>query len=163
MKILIFLSVIFILTFLLLFWFIQHENKKEEKKDSLLLLVVIAVLFSVIIASVVAFFLFLIMGSTSVIDTIFSLNINTNQLMVIGISFLIYWMTIDNIFETFFEYLLGKNTYAILSLAVSRVAAFYIIGMIIKLNEVINMTISIGVSLILLAIDVLYFFRNTKS
>ena len=163
LKISIFLSVIFILSFLLLFWFIHHENKKEENKDSLLTLVVVAILFSVIITFVFAFFLFLIMGSTNVIDTIFSLNINTNQLIVIGISFLIYWLTIDNIFEKFFEYLLGENIYAILSLALSRVASFYIIGIIIKLNEVINMTISIGVSLILLAIDVLYFFKNNKS
>ncbi|MEX3745552.1 hypothetical protein [Lysinibacillus xylanilyticus] len=163
MKILIFLSVIFILSFLLLFWFVRHENEKEENKDSILALTVIAILFSVIITFVFAFILFLIMGSTSVIDTIFSLNINTNQLIVIGISFLIYWLTIDNIFEKFFEYLFGENINATLSLALSRVASFYIIGIIIKLNEGINMTISIGVSLIFLTIDVLYFSKNKKS
>ena len=159
LKFSIFLSVIFILSFLLLFWFIHHENKKEENKDRSLTLVVVAILFSVIITFVFALFLFLILGSTSIIDAIFSLNINTNQLIVIGISFLIYWITIDNIFEKFFEYLLGENIYAILSLALSRVASFYIIGIIIKLNEVINMTISLGVSFILLATEVLYFFK----
>ena len=162
LKFSIFLSVIFILSFLLLFWFIHHENKKEGNKDRLLTLVVVAILFSVIITIVFALFLFLIMGSTNLIDTIFSLNINTNQLIVIGISFLIYWITIDNIFEKFFEYLLAGNIFAVLSLAFSRVASFYIIGIIIKLDEVINMTISIGVSLILLAIDMLYFFKNNK-
>lgn len=158
----IFLSVIFILSFLLLFWFIHHENKKEGNKDRLRTLVVVAILFSVIITIVFALFLFLIMGSTNVINTIFSLNINTNQLFVVGISFLMYWITIDNIFEKFFEYLLGENIFAVLSLAFSRVTSFYIIGRIIKLDEVINMTISIGVSLIFLAIDMLYFFRNNK-
>lgn len=162
LKFSIFLSVIFILSFLLLFWFIHHENKKEGNKDRLLTLVVVAILFSVIIAIVFALFLFFIMGSTNVIDAIFSLNINTNQLIVVGISFLIYWITIDNIFEKFFEYLLGENIHAILSLALSRIASFYIIGIIIKLDEVINMTISIGVSLIFLATDVLYFFKNNK-
>ncbi|SES44942.1 hypothetical protein [Psychrobacillus sp. OK032] len=163
MKISILLSVIFILSFFLLFWFIHHENKKEQNKDNLLILIVVAILFSVIITFVIAFFLFLILGSANVIDTIFSLHINTNHLIVIGISFLIYWITIDNIFEKFFEYLWGENIYAVLSVALSRVASFYIIGIIIKLNEVTNMSISIGVSLILLAIDVLYFFKNNKS
>lgn len=163
LKILILLSVIFILSFLLLFWFVRHENKKEKNKDNLLTLVVVAILFSVIITFTIAFFLFLIMGSASVIDIIFSLKLNTNQLIIVGISFLIYWLTIDNIFEKIFEYFWGENIYAILSLALSRVASFYIIGIIIKLNEVINMTISIGVSLILLAIDVLYFLKNSKT
>ena len=162
LKFSIFLSLIFILSFLLLFWFIHHENKKEGKKDSLLTLLVVAILFSVMITLVFALFLFLFMGSTKVIDTIFSLNINTNQLIVVGISFLIYWITIDNISEKLFEYLLGKTIYAILSLAFSRVASFYIIGIVIKLDEVINMTISIGVSVIFLVIDMLYFFKNNK-
>ena len=161
MKIVIFLSVIFILLFILLFWFIHHENKKEEEKekDSLLTIAIVAILFSVIITVVFGFFLFLIIGSTSVVDTLFSLNINTNQLITIGISFLIYWLTVDNIIEKFFEYLLGENTYAILSLALARMAAFYIIGIIINLNTTINMTISIGVSLILLVIEMLFFYK----
>lgn len=163
LKISIFLSVIFILSFLLLFWFIHHENKKKEKQDRLLTLVVISILFSVIITFVFAFVLFLIIGSTNVIDKIFSLNINTNQLFIIGISLLIYWITIDNIFEKLFEYMLGENIYAILFLALSRVVSCYIIGIIIKLNEVINMTISICVPLIILAIEMLYYFKNNKS
>lgn len=163
LKISMFLTAIFILLFLLLFWFFHYENKKEKNKDSLLTLVVVAILFSVIITFVFAFFLFLIMGSTNFIDKIFSLNIDTNQLIVIGISFLIYLLTIDNVFEKVFEYLLGENINAILSLALSRVAAFYIIGIIIQLNEAVIITISIGVSLILLAMEVLYFLKHQKS
>lgn len=163
LKIAIFLSIIFILSFTLLFWFIHHENKKEKAKDRLFTLVIMAILFSVIITLVFAFILFLIIGSTNVVDTIFSLDINTNQLIIIGISFLVYWMTIDNIFEMLLEYILGKNIYAILFLGVSRMVSFYIIGVIIKLNETINMTVSIGVSLIILLIELLYFFRNNKS
>ena len=163
MKIVIFLSIIFIPIFILLFWFIHHENKKEKEKDSLLTLIIVATLFSVILTVVFVFFLFLIIGSTSVIDTLFSLNINTNQLITIGISFLIYWLTVDNIIEKFFEYLLGENIYAILSLALARMAAFYIIGIILNLNDTINMTISIGVSLILLVIEMLFFHKmNSK-
>ena len=163
MKIVIFSSVIFIPIFILLFWFIHHENKKEKEKDSLLTIIIVATLFSVILTVVFVFFLFLIMGSTTVIDTLFSLHINTNQLITIGISFLIYWLTVDNIIEKFFEYLFGENIYAIFSLAVARMAAFYIIGIILNLNDTINMTISIGVSLILLVIEMLFFHKmNSK-
>ena len=160
MNISIFLLIIFILSFLILFWFTHHENKKEEKKDGLLTLLVVAGTFSVIITLVFALFLFLIMGSTSVIDIMFSLELTTNQLLVIGISFLIYWFTIDNILGKFFEYLLGENIYALLALAISRLVSFYMIGTLIKLNEDKNMTISIGVSIILLSIEVLYFLRK---
>ncbi|MFP3919138.1 hypothetical protein U5N28_15145, partial [Lysinibacillus telephonicus] len=93
-------------------------------------------------------------------DTLFSLNITTNQLIVIGIFFLIYWLTIDNIFEKLFEYLFGENIYAILSVALTRIAAFYIIGIIISLNNSVNITISIGVSIILLVIDALFIFKK---
>ena len=149
--------------FILLFWFFHHENKKEKEKDSLLKLLLAATFFSVILTVVFVFFLFLIIGSTTVIDTLFSLHINTNQLIAIGISFLIYWFTIDNILEMLFEYLLGENAYAILSLAPTRMATFYIIGIILNLNNTVNMTISIGISLILLTIDMLFFFRKERS
>ncbi|MFF5996046.1 hypothetical protein AAGS61_15035 [Lysinibacillus sp. KU-BSD001] len=162
LKISIFLAAIFIISFLLLFWFVRHENKKEEKKDSLITLAIVSAIFSVIITSVFAFFLFIIIGSTSVIDKIFSLNLTTNQLLLIGISFLIYWLTIDNIFEKLFEYMLGENVFSILLLAFSRVMPFYIIGILLKLNEFINMTVSVGVPLILLVIDTLYYFKNNK-
>ena len=82
------------------------------------------------------------------------------RIMYPFISFLIYWFTVDNILEMLFEYLLGENPYAILSLAPTRMAAFYIIGIILNLNNTVNTTISIGVSLILLAIDMLFFFKK---
>jgi len=162
LKISIFLSVIFIISFLLLFWFVRHKNEKEENKDGLITLVIVSVIFSLIITSVFAFFLFVIIGSTSVIDKMFSLNLTTDQLLLIGISFLIYWLTIDNIFEKLFEYMLGESIFAVLFLALSRIVSFYIIGITIKLNEPVNMAVSIGVPLIILAIDTLYYFKNNK-
>ncbi|MFJ5770063.1 hypothetical protein [Psychrobacillus sp. NPDC093180] len=160
MKIGIFLAVIFILLFGFLFWFVHHENKKENEKDNLLTLVIIAILFSMILTAIIAFFLFLIIGSANVMNTLFSLNLNSSQLILIGISYLIYWMTADNIIEKFFEYLWGENIYAILSLAVARIATFYIIGIILNLDIAINMTISIGISVILLGIDLLFFQKR---
>ena len=118
------------------------------------------------ITFVFAFFLFLIMGSTNSIETIISLNIYPNQLIVNNKSFLIYWHTIEKIFKKFFEYLLGENIYAILSLALSRVASFYILGIKIKLRELINIKISKSVSLIVLvktAHCAIFFQRKTSN
>ena len=155
MKIVILLSVSFILIFILLLCAFRSDNKKEKVKDSFMLLVIGTALFSAVITAALAFLLFLIIGSTSIIDSLFSLNINMNQIIIISISIFIYWITLDNIFENLFEYIFGKNLFALLFLALARITAFYIMGNILKLDETINMTISIGVSLILLLFDML--------
>lgn len=163
MKITIFLLLIFILSFILLFLFLSKENKKEESKDSILSVIFGSILFALIITIVITFFLFLLIGSTSVIDTIFSLHITTNQLIVIGISFLVYWLTVDSVLEKVFEYFMGETIYTAFCLAVTRVAAFYIIGILMKLEQHIDLTISIGVSVILLLIDVLFIIKGDNS
>ncbi|MEK9197187.1 hypothetical protein SFC08_09520 [Lysinibacillus halotolerans] len=163
MKITIFLLFIFVLSFIILFLFLNKENKKEESKDSIPIVVFSSVLFAFIITIVIAFFLFILIGSTTVIDTLFSLDITTNQLIVIGISFLIYWLSIDSIFEKVFEYFMGETVYTALSLAITRVAAFYIIGILMKLDQYTNLSISIGVSVILFIIDVLFSLKGEKS
>ena len=155
MGILLFVSVFFVLFFLLLFWFFQHANKKEDKKDSFLVLLAMSIFFSLVLTLVVAFFLFLIIGSTSVLDRVFSLNITNKQLVVIGITYFLYCFTLDNFFEFLFDYLFGKSIYALGYLTLSRMAAFYIIGILINLNNEINTVISIGLSLIFLVVNLI--------
>lgn len=162
MKITVFLFVLFVLLFILLFRFFYNENKKEDEKDSIMVLIFAAALFSLFITIVIAVFLFLIIGSTSAINLILSLNISTEQIMIIGISFLIYLFTIDHIIEIITEYLLGKNIFHYIVLAFTRISSFYIIGIIINIRHDINITISIGVSLILLLFEVLYFYRKSN-
>lgn len=162
MKIGIFLFVIFIFSFMLLFGFVYSVNKKEDDKDNMLVLIIVAILFSLIITMVIAFFLFIIIGSTSAIDILFSLNINTGQIITIGISYLIYIFTIDSIVEKILEYLLGKNIIHYFALALTRIGAFYIIGIIINVSQEIILTLSIGVSVIILLFEVLYFVRQAK-
>lgn len=161
-QISLFLMIIFILCFSLLFWFIQQQNKKEANEDRFLIVLVISILFSVMITAVFAFSLFVIIGSANVINRIFSFNITANQLVVIGISYLVYLLTLDNIFEKLFEYVFGESLYAILSLFLSRIAAFYVIGAIIGIESVINPILSAGVSFILLVIEALYYLKIKK-
>lgn len=160
LKIAFVLFVIFTLIFIFLFTYFYKVNKKEEKKDHVITLVMVAILFSLMITFIIALFLFLIIGSTNVIDKLFSLGIDRNQIIIIAIFIMVYLMTIDNFFEMVFEYILSVKIYALFSVATSRVAAFYIIGIIMNLNNTINLTVSIGISFILFLIDALFYLRK---
>ncbi|WP_282033571.1 hypothetical protein [Metabacillus indicus] len=162
MKIPFLLCIIFILSFVVLYWFFTRENKKDKDKDSPLALISMAMLFSVLSTLVFAFFLFVIIGSMKVVDSVFSLQIDTGQLLIVGTCYLIYWLTIDSIFSKISDYLMGDTIYSNLSISLSRAAAFYIIGIFTNLSEDINLTLSIGVALILLVIDTSYSFYSKR-
>lgn len=139
-----------------------RSNKQEKEKKSVLILMLGAGLFSLLFTLLLAFFLLIMMGSTVVINSLFTLNITTNQLIIIAISYIIYWLTLDTLFEKLCEYVLGKNYYAQVMIALSRIVIFYIIGSLIGLTASINFTLSIGVALIFLIIDALYLLRKNK-
>lgn len=162
LKISIFLLVVFILFFILLFKFLYSENKKEEEKDSILLLVFGAGSFSLIFTIVIALFLFIIIGSVSVIDLLLLLNISKQQLMMIGISFLIYLLTMDTIMELISEYLVGENIFHYIIVAFTRICAFYLMGLFISIQPDIVAIISIGVSAILLLLEVYIFTKKQR-
>lgn len=163
MEILLFLLVFFVFFFIGVFWFMKHVNKKEGKKDSFLVLLAMSIFFSLVLTLVVAFFLFLIIGSTSVLDRVFSLDITNKQLVLIGITYFLYYFTLDNLFVFLFEYLFGDSIYALVSLTLSRMAAFYIIGILIDLNNDINSAVSIGLSLIFLFVNSVHLEKKLNS
>jgi len=161
-KIGIFLTVIFILSFAVLFVFFHHTNKKETKKDNILGLMFTAVLFSFLITMIMGLFLLIVIGSTSAVGMVFSLNISTDQLIIIGIAFLIYLLTMDNVIEMILEFFFGKNLLKTTALALTRIGFFYVIGILINVRQEINLTISIGVSVILWLLEVLYVVKKDK-
>jgi len=154
------LIIIFILSFLGIYWLVRTVDNKNESKDSVLTLLSVTFVFSILSTLFFAFVLFVIIGSTSVVNKVFSLSLTTNQLVTIGISIFIYSLTLDNVLEKVFEYLFNKSMLAIVVLTLSRIVSFYIIGFLLKLNETTNITISVGVSLILLVVDGLYYYRD---
>lgn len=156
MKLSIFLIGLFVLLFSLWFAFAYHENKKEKNKDSLWMLIVVAILLAIIVMILLVFFLFVVIGSVSTVDLIFSLNIHTEQLFIIGVAFLIYFITIDFVLEVVFEGIFGKNMYQLTALALTRVAAFYYIGIFIHSNRNIIFTVAVGISVIFTLLDALY-------
>lgn len=160
MNIFVVLIIIFILSFLGIYWLVRTVDNKNESKDSVLTLLSVTFVFSILSTLFFAFVLFVIIGSTSVVNKVFSLSLTTNQLVTIGISIFIYSLTLDNVLEKVFEYLFNKSMLAIVVLTLSRMVSFYIIGFLLKLNETTNITISVGVSLILLVVDGLYYYRD---
>lgn len=156
MKIAIFLTVIFILTLMVLSTFFYHTKKKQTKKDNILVLMITAVLFSLLITMVIALLLLIVIGSASAVDIVFSLNISRDQLVIIGIAFLIYLLTLDHLIEKILEFFYGKNLLQTTALAFTRIAIFYVIGILIHISQEMIWTISIGVSVILWLLDVLY-------
>ena len=160
MNIFVVLIIIFILSFLGIYWLVRTVDNKNESKDSVLTLLSVTFVFSILSTLFFAFVLFVIIGSTSVVNKVFSLSLTTNQLVTIGISIFIYSLTLDNVLEKVFEYLFNKSMLAIVVLTLSRIVSFYIIGFLLKLNETTNITISVGVSLILLVVDGLYYYRD---
>src|SRR5690606_17379214 len=163
LKIAMFLAVIFLLLFIALLWFFRRENKKEDDKDNMAVLIGVSILFSLIITLAIGFLLLLIVGSITALNTVFSLNISVNQMILIAVSFLIYWFTLDYIFEATFEHIFGENWIAVFSLTLSRIAAFYIIGILFHLNEPINLVVAVGVPLIIVVLDILSLLKTKKA
>lgn len=122
----------------------------------------VAGLFALLFTLILAFFYLLIMGSTVIIDSLFTLQINSNQLTKLVIFYLLYWLILDTFFEGLSEHLLGKNVLARFFIALFRMVIFFIIGNFIGLTNRDNWILSIGVAVILLLIDLLYLLRKKQ-
>ncbi len=156
---------IYLVSFILFFAFIYTQNKKEDEveKTSLVFVLFISFLFAFIPTAVLGFFLFVIVGSVSSIKWLFSLPINTNQLIILSIAYLIYLLTIDSLIEILAKVIFNETIFHIAFVALTRMLIFYIIGEFNHLPYHMNMIISIGVALILFCIESLHFFREQRS
>ncbi|WP_062052609.1 hypothetical protein [Bacillus sp. JCM 19034] len=162
MEIFLTLIVVFIISFLLIFKFVYSGNKKEteEEKMNFFMVIFVSVALSLIITATIGLVIFALLGSTSIVNRIFSLNISKNQLAVITISFFVYLFTLDSFIEITVKYIIGKNIFYVIVLLFIRIGIFYLIGKIISLNQTISITIAIGVALIILLIETLYYLRE---
>src|SRR5690606_3706219 len=118
-------------------------------------------IFSSVITFVFSFILLVLLGSTNLIDTLHSLRIPENQLILLSISFFIYLFTIDTLIGYIVEIITGKNFVYTIVLFFSRIFAFYIIGALLNLEHNSNVPISIGIALVIFIIE-LYSVLNSK-
>jgi hypothetical protein len=154
--------VIFLISFILLFVFFHKENKleSEEEKSSFIMMIVMAILFSLIITIASGLFFLAVIGSTSIVNTVFSLDISLNQLVILSLAFLAYIFILDDIVEFIFEFLVRKKIIVLMILALVRIIAFYWIGLLNGLNQNVSFTLAIGVTLIIFVIESLNNMRE---
>lgn len=163
MKLLISIAiVIFLISFILLFVFFHKENKleSEEEKSSFIMMIVMAILFSLIITIASGLFFLAIIGSTSIVNTVFSLDISLNQLVILSLAFLAYIFILDDIVIFIFEFLIGKKFLLTIIIILVRTIAFYWIGLLNGLNQNVSFTLAIGVAIIVLVIESLNNLRE---
>ena len=157
MEIIITLLIVFILSFLLICKFIYSENKQEPKEEQggLFLVVFVSVFFSLLITGTIGLSIFAVLGTTNIVNIIFSLNMNSNQLIALTISYFVYLFIIDDIIEFILQYILGKNIIYTTILALIRIGIFHIIGYFVGLSHTVSLTIATGVAFITLLVEVL--------
>ena len=108
------------------------------------------------------FILFALFGSSSFINTIFSLNIKTSQLVLLTIAFFVYLYTIDNIIEFAVNYILGKLIFSLVIVLLVRILALYTIGLIFNLNQTSNFTIALIISSIIFFVEIIQLSKKSK-
>ena len=159
MKIAITLIIVFIISFLLIYKFMYSENKQEpkEEQDGFFMVVFVSGFFSLIITGTIGFSIFALLGTTNIVNLIFSLNMNTNQIIALTISFFIfiYLFILDDIIGFILEYIFGKNIIYSTGLTFIRIAIFHLIGYFVGLSYTVSFTIATGVSFITLLLEVL--------
>jgi len=164
MGIIITLIITFIITFSLFFLFIQKDRKKEEERDNIFIVILGTALLSLVPTAVIAFFLLALLGSTTAMNILFSLNISSNQLIILAIALLVYLFSIDSILENIVAYIIGKNLFYYLILFVARIIATYTIALMVGLNETNGLMIAAGASLIIFLLEGFYWLgkKNKK-
>ena len=157
MEIVITLLIVFILSFLLICKFIYSENKQEQKEEQggLFLVVFVSAFFSLIITGTIGLSIFAVLGSTNLVNIIFSLNMDTNQLIALTISYFIYLFILDDIIGFIVKYIFGKNIINTTILTFNTISIFHIIGYFVGLSHTVSLTIATRVAFITLLIEVL--------
>ncbi|WP_017185634.1 hypothetical protein [Alkalibacillus haloalkaliphilus] len=156
------LTAVYVISFILIYNFIKRQNRYEPYYERMnpLMIVVVAALLALPILVVVVAVLFAIIGSVSLVDMVFSYNLSTNQLVVLGVTFIIYLYTLDSVFELILKLFVRQVLLYTLLIFLVRVGAFYIIGSIAGLPKQTGLAIAIGVSATVLLIEILFKLRE---
>ena len=81
--------------------------------------------FSLIITGTIGFLIFALLGTTNIVNLIFSLNMNTNHIIALTISFFIYLFILDDIIGFILEYIFENIIYST-GLTFIRIGIFHI-------------------------------------
>lgn len=151
------LVVVFIISFLLVFILVYRgeKDKVRTKKGRIFPVLAIAMILALVPTVVIMLGIILLLGSTNVINIIFSLHLSTNEIAIFAILLMIYLFTIDSIIEMILKQIVGKNMSYFFILLLIRILAMYAIGLAINFTQSNSFIISLGVALIIYIIEVL--------
>lgn len=158
MKVVISIIIIYIASFLLFFKLIYNSEKKEleMKKANLFDVIIAALALALIPTVVITLIIFVLLGSTNVVNFLFSLNISMNKLIIMAISLCVYLLSIDGIIEIAVKLIVGENIFCFIIMSLIHILAFYMIGLVIGLSQLNSFIIASGVALIIFIFEVLY-------
>ncbi|MDG5788803.1 hypothetical protein QA612_15130 [Evansella sp. AB-P1] len=161
-SIILIISVVYFLSLLPIATFIYFKNKREpqEEKMNMFLWLLVSIILAFPPTVVIAFFLLVLLGTTNIVDMLFSLELSMNQLIMLTISILVYLFTLDSVIEKLVKYMTEKNKFYLFIVLLTRIIAFHLIGMIIGLNQANSLVISTGVALIIMILEVLYHYQE---
>lgn len=164
MLLVILLLTVFIVSFVLLSIWIRKSNRKDETEErmSVVLIMGVAGVFALLLTGVAAFFWFLFLGSTNVINTLFSLEISKKDLLLMSVVYLVFIFTLDNIFQVLVKLLTSQKYMFYFLMLWIRMVAFYLIGDFFSLTHYTNIVISGGVALIWSLLELLYEWKTKK-
>lgn len=108
MEIIFLALMIFLLSFTLLFPWIYKTKKRDRKETRILRLVGASIGIGLVLAlfiTVIITFLFVVLvGSTKMLNSLFSLHISGRALFWIAPCFFLYLFTFDHVFEVVLEF-----------------------------------------------------------
>lgn len=164
MQIVILLSIVFIGCFLLFFRLVSKGNKQEsdDKKLGYWGLFLVVFIMTLIPVVLIAIITFVLLGSTNVINLIFSLDIGTKQIIILAVVLLVYLFSLDNLFEIFAKLIIGSDFLNILFMLFIRIFVFYFITLMVGLDQTRGMVMAAGVAVMIALLEFVYFLRKKE-
>ena len=154
------LIAVYIISFLFIFVFVYRENQKEPREEKLnpILVFTTAALLSLPPTIFVGLVLLALLGSANVIDVVFALDISLKQLMTLVIILFIYLFSLDGIFETIFELIVGKGKFYFVLVLLMRVFVFNVIARLIGISQTNSFILAFGIAVIIMILEMLYHY-----
>ncbi len=164
MAIIILISIIFILSFVLIFRMVYkgERQEKQEDKGSMWLVLFVTTLLALLVVGALGFMLLVLFGSLNVANSLFGLEFDLKQLVLLTVFFFIYLFTADSIFQNVIEFLLRPILFQRITNLLIRILAFGLIGTWTGLNSTEAILLATGTAVILLLVEVAYSARQKQ-
>ncbi|HLS35226.1 MAG TPA: hypothetical protein VK061_03200 [Bacillota bacterium] len=158
MKMLIPIFIVFIISFLLFFiWMYKNEGKSH-----LVPLIIAAFTLALIPTVLFAIILLPFFGFTTVLNLSLSLGISKGELMLLAISFIVYFFTLDSLIEVLMKAIVGEGLLYQFVIFLVRFFMFYVISIFLGIAQTSSLILALLTASILLIGEYLYHRRSCK-